>query len=218
MAIDINKIKVFGKFLDPNSGKKPTTGKKCLILIRSDDESVDKSVLKRSLTCTVDGPNNKPEVLWSTAIAEPDIDERTIVGYFVPTKPGKHKLTVKCQGKKLSGSPYEYDVAGECLDISKLLEKVIVMGRGYELGKAFTYNQFVVDCSMVQPPLGNLKVHVKGPERAAANLSIIDNENGTFTIRYKPTSPGTYIIQVKIAETDIPGSPFQVRVTEFLSS
>lgn len=96
--------------------------------------------------------------------------------------------------------------------------QVIVSGRGYELGKAFTYNQFVVDCSMVQPPLGNLKVHVKGPERAAANLSIIDNENGTFTIRYKPTSPGIYTINVKIAETDIPGSPFQVRVTEFLSS
>ncbi|OTF69939.1 filamin repeat containing protein [Euroglyphus maynei] len=123
MAIDIDKIKVFGKFLDPKSDKKPMTGKKCLILIRSDDETIDKSILKQSIKCQVDGPT-KPDVLWSTAISEPDIDERTIVGYFVPTKPGKHLLTVKCQGKKLSGSPFEYNVGGDCLDINKLLEKV----------------------------------------------------------------------------------------------
>lgn len=123
MAIDVNKIKVLGNLLNPSSGKKPVTGKKCLVLIRSDDESLDKSVLKRSITCQMEGPT-KPEVLWSTAIAEPDIDERTVVGYFVPTKPGKHRLTVKCQGKKLPGSPFEYDVIGDCLDIEKLLQKV----------------------------------------------------------------------------------------------
>lgn len=91
-------------------------------------------------------------------------------------------------------------------------------GRAFELGKAFSHNEFVVDCSKVQPPLGTLKVHVKGPERASANLSIVDNENGTFSIRYKPTSPGQYLMAVKIADTDIPGSPFNIRVTEFLSS
>lgn len=96
--------------------------------------------------------------------------------------------------------------------------KVTVHGRAWELGKAFAHNEFVVDCSQVQPPLGSLKVHVKGPERASAHLNIIDNENGTFTIRYKPTSPGLYVMTIKIADTNIPGSPFQVRVTEFLSS
>lgn len=96
--------------------------------------------------------------------------------------------------------------------------QVSVHGRGYELGKAFAHNQFVVDCSQVQPPLGNLKIHVKGPERTSANMQIIDNENGTFTVQYKPTSPGTYIMQIKIADTHIPGSPFSIRVTEFLSS
>lgn len=218
MSIDVNKIKVFGAYLDPNSGKKPTTGKKVPILIRSEDPNLTKTELKRSLACIVDGPT-KPEVLWSAvADQELDIDERTIVGYFVPTKPGKHKLFVKCNGKRVPTAPFEYDVVGESLDISKLLEKVTVHGRGFELGKAFTMNQFVVDCSRVQPPIGNLKVHTKGPERASANLAIVDNENGTFTVKYKPTSPGMYILTVKIAETDIPGSPFQVRVTEFLSS
>lgn len=95
--------------------------------------------------------------------------------------------------------------------------QVTVHGRGFELAKAFTPNEFVVDCSAVQPPIGGLKVHVKGPPRSSAALNIVDNENGSYRIVYKPTSSGMYTLTVKIADTNIPGSPFQVRVTEFLS-
>lgn len=78
-------------------------------------------------------------------------------------------------------------------------------------------NEFVVDCSGVKPVIGSLKVHIKGPERSSAQLNIKDNKNGTYTIQYKPTSCGTYTINVKIADAHIPGSPFAVTVTEFLS-
>lgn len=90
-------------------------------------------------------------------------------------------------------------------------------GRAYELGKAYSVNEFVVDCSRVKQVIGGLKVHVKGPERSSAQLNIKDNKNGTYIIQYKPNSPGMYSISIKIAETHIPGSPFEIRVTEFLS-
>ncbi len=79
-------------------------------------------------------------------------------------------------------------------------------------------NEFTVDCRSVQPVIGGLKVSIKGPERSSAQLNIIDNKNGTFKITYKPTSTGTYTMTVKIANENIPGSPFSIRVTEFLSS
>lgn len=123
--IDINKIKVFGAYLDRSSGRNPMTGKKCPILIKSEDANITKNKLRESLTCTVDGPT-KPEVIWSTvADQEPDFDERTLVAYFVPIKPGKHKLTIRCNGKKLPSTPFEYEVSGEAIDLSKLLEKVL---------------------------------------------------------------------------------------------
>jgi hypothetical protein len=96
--------------------------------------------------------------------------------------------------------------------------QVTVHGRASELGKAYATNEFTVDCRSVQPVIGPIKVHVKGPQRASAQLNIRDNKNGTFKIMYKPTSPGNYTMNIKIADTDIPGSPFSIRVTEFLSS
>ena len=78
-------------------------------------------------------------------------------------------------------------------------------------------NEFFVDCSQVRPVIGNLKVHIKGPERSSAQLNIKDNKNGTYTIQYKPTSCGTYMMTIKIADANIPGSPFAIKVTEFLS-
>ncbi len=93
-----------------------------------------------------------------------------------------------------------------------------VHGRASELGKAFAQNEFVVDCSRVKPVIGSLRVHVKGPERSSAQLNLIDNKNGTFRVLYKPTSSGIYEMDIKIADSHIPGSPLKIRVTEFLSS
>lgn len=122
--IDIEKIKIFGSFLGVNSKKKPQTGKKCLILVKSEQENLTKGDLKKALSLNVDGPT-KPEVLWSTiADDEPEINERTLIAYFVPIKEGKHKLTVRCNGKKISPVPFEYQVEGENLNVEKILEKV----------------------------------------------------------------------------------------------
>jgi len=59
---------------------------------------------------------------------------------------------------------------------------------------------------------------MKGPERSAAQLYIKDNKNGTYNILYKPTSPGMYTMDIKIAGQHIPGSPLIIKVIEFLST
>jgi hypothetical protein len=66
--------------------------------------------------------------------------------------------------------------------------------------------------------IGPLKVHVKAPERSAAHLDIKDNKNGTYNIKYKPTSPGVYTMDIMIAGQHIPGSPLAIKVVEYLST
>lgn len=73
-------------------------------------------------------------------------------------------------------------------------------------------NEFMVDLKEVSPMLGGMKVNIVGPPRARAELDIVDNGDGTFKVRYKPLSSGNYKMDIKIADTHIPGSPCDIKV------
>ncbi|XP_054152525.1 filamin-C-like [Oppia nitens] len=201
------EINVFGPGLSGGE-----TGKKCMIYA-SGASCAD---LDDGLTVAVSGPGgSKVDVM--TDFSKPN-DDGNVEAYYFPLVSGDYKITVRFRGRQLKGSPFTVKITGDVIDAEKLLSRVAVHGRGYELGKAYAMNEFVVDCSGLKPVIGSLRVHMKGPERSAAQLNIRDNKNGTFKVSYKPTSPGMYIMNIKIAETHIPGSPFQVKVTEFLSN
>jgi len=55
---------------------------------------------------------------------------------------------------------------------------------------------------------GSLGLAVEGPSEAAMDCA--DNKDGTATVEYVPTEEGDYVISVKFADEDIPGSPFTV--------
>ncbi|CAG2107508.1 unnamed protein product, partial [Medioppia subpectinata] len=204
--VDVTQIKVFGPGL-----KSGETGKKCLIHV----SGAPISVLDEGLSYSVSGPGGvKPDVITDYAALN---DDGNCEAYYFPLTAGDYKITVRFNGRQVAGSPFTAAVAGSVVNVEKLLSKIELHGKAYELGKAFKMNEFVVDCSMVKPVIGGLKVQIKGPERSSAQLNIKDNKNGTFKICYKPTSPGIYTMNIKIADTHIPGSPFQVKVTEFLS-
>jgi filamin len=80
------------------------------------------------------------------------------------------------------------------------------------LGQALTDNEFTVDSRSVGSVIGPLKVDVKGPLRSKTQVDIKDNENGTYNILYKPTTPGMYTMDIKIAEQHIPDSPLIIKV------
>ena len=92
--------------------------------------------------------------------------------------------------------------------------QVRVIGKASSVGRALVINEFLVDCSRVKPVIGQLMVHVKGPVRSSAHLDIIDNKNGTYQVLYKPILPGVYNMDIKVADTHIPGSPFKIRVMD----
>lgn len=52
---------------------------------------------------------------------------------------------------------------------------------------------------------------IEGPSKA--EISCIDNKDGTCTVTYLPTLPGDYSILVKYNDKHIPGSPFTAKIT-----
>lgn len=52
---------------------------------------------------------------------------------------------------------------------------------------------------------------IEGPSKA--EISCIDNKDGTCTVTYLPTLPGDYSILVKYNDMHIAGSPFIAKVT-----
>ncbi len=86
------------------------------------------------------------------------------------------------------------------------------------LGEALTINEFIVDSRSEGSVIGPLKVDVKGPLRSETRVDIKDNKNGTYNIKYKPTSPGVYTMDIMIAGQHIPGSPLAIKVVEYLST
>lgn len=119
--VDVGAIQVLGSCFDQSN--KPSTGKKCSILLKWSDAKLKREELKRSVKFVFDGPC-KPEMLWSS-VAEADAkDDCCATAYFVPTKAGVYQLTVKFMGKKLRPEPFKIEVVGDDLDVSNLLSKV----------------------------------------------------------------------------------------------
>lgn len=57
---------------------------------------------------------------------------------------------------------------------------------------------------------GGLSLSIEGPSKA--DIECHDNQDGTCLVTYRPTEPGTYIINVKYANENVPGSPFAVNI------
>ena len=48
-----------------------------------------------------------------------------------------------------------------------------------------------------------MSLSIEGPSKA--DIECHDNEDGTCQVTYKPTEPGTYIINIKFADEHVPG-------------
>lgn len=67
------------------------------------------------------------------------------------------------------------------------------------------------DQSGFQLSAGGLSLAIEGPSKA--DISCVDNQDGTCAVSYLPVLPGDYSILVKYNDKHIPGSPFSARIT-----
>ncbi|CDR17728.1 unnamed protein product, partial [Oncorhynchus mykiss] len=58
---------------------------------------------------------------------------------------------------------------------------------------------------------GGLDLAIEGPSKA--DITCVDNKDGTCTVTYLPVLPGDYHILVRYNDKHIAGSPFNARIT-----
>jgi len=142
---------------------------------------------------------------------EPDETGNIHVTYTPPV-PGEYKIIIRVKDKQIKNSPYQCEVIGEGDPKLKKVQLVEVQGKGVIVAKATKENVFFVDARRANLNAG-LAINVKCPERCSAQLNIEDNNDGTFKVKWKPTNPGLYVVNVKVEGVHVPSSPFYVRAT-----
>ncbi|XP_077979659.1 filamin-A-like [Glandiceps talaboti] len=124
---------------------------------------------------------------------------------FTPRETGEHLVSVKKHGRHVTNSPFKINVGPQEIGDAS---KVKVSGLGIAEADAGEIAEFLVDTR--KAGYGGLGVSIEGPSKADINCE--DNGDGTCTVTYRPTEPGSYILNVKYADQHVPGSPFKVKV------
>lgn len=96
--------------------------------------------------------------------------------------------------------------------VEELVKKVKVSGKGLTYAKTQEYNEILVDCRRVFLKDHKLRCSVKSPARCSAMVKLQDNLDGTYSMYYKPTFPGQYLINIRVDDIHVIGSPFSVNV------
>ncbi|KAL3313083.1 hypothetical protein Ciccas_008320, partial [Cichlidogyrus casuarinus] len=127
---------------------------------------------------------------------------------YSPQMEGLHQLEITYEGVAIPGSPHMFSVV-KGFDVSR----VKVFGEGVNSTSAQPLlsgqkTQFTVDVAGAGP--GGLALAVEGPTDAPFHCT--ENGDGTFTVDYTPSCPGTYKFNIKYGDHVVPGSPFYVNV------
>ncbi|RWS00930.1 filamin repeat containing protein 2-like protein, partial [Dinothrombium tinctorium] len=131
---------------------------------------------------------------------------------------GHYEIQVYYQNDHVPGSPFFVHATGEMPkeeippELQEKIEKVKVYGKNLQYGKPLALNKVTIDCSETGIDKKELHVSMASPRRRASIIGLNDNQDGTYTLTYKPTDPGVYKLNVEVQERHVPGSPFNVSV------
>ncbi|MEQ2236763.1 hypothetical protein ILYODFUR_016093, partial [Ilyodon furcidens] len=132
-----------------------------------------------------------------------NLDGRVTVQYS-PTEAGLHEMHIKYNGTHIPESPLQFYVNHASSP------NVTAYGPGLSYGVANKVAAFTVYTDDASE--GGLDLAIEGPSKA--EISCVDNKDGTCSVSYLPTLPGDYNILVKYNNDHIDGSPFTARITE----
>ncbi|CAH1784407.1 unnamed protein product [Owenia fusiformis] len=203
------EYKIIVKFADKHIKGSPFTakisgdsGRKAQLSVGSSSEislKVKETDIS-NLTATIKSPSGAEEPCLLKRLANGHLGIS-----FTPREVGEHLVNVFRDGKHIPNSPFKIYVGESEIGNAS---KVKVYGKGIEEGMANQLNEFTVNTK--DAGYGGLSLSIEGPSKA--DIECHDNEDGSCRVTYKPTEPGTYIINVKFADEHVPGSPFIVKI------
>ncbi|CAJ1055137.1 filamin-A isoform X2 [Xyrichtys novacula] len=166
--------------------------------LRPFDLVIPFTIQKGEITGEVRMPSGK--------VAKPDITDNkdgTVTVKYAPTEAGLHEMDIKYDGIHIPGSPLQFFV--DYMNSGN----VSAYGPGLIHGTVNKPALFTVNTKDAGE--GGLSLAIEGPSKA--DISCLDNQDGTCTVSYLPVLPGDYSILVRYNDKHIPGSPFSARIT-----
>ncbi|XP_077196543.1 filamin-C isoform X2 [Paroedura picta] len=124
---------------------------------------------------------------------------------YLPTEPGEYAINILFAESHIPGSPFKADIK-PVFDPSK----VTASGPGLEHGKVGEVATFMVDCSKAGD--AELTIEIISDSGVKAEVLIQNNSDGTYSITYIPSFPGTYTITIKYGGHAVPKFPARVNV------
>ena len=101
---------------------------------------------------------------------------------------------------------------------SSLVNQVQVTGEGKNVATVGKETSFELSLSSpsatssIPFPIEQLCCQLTDPHHQHIHCSITSTQPGVCTVKYTPTLPGPHQLRITIRDTDIPGSPFTIRV------
>ncbi|CAL2042238.1 unnamed protein product [Caenorhabditis brenneri] len=140
------------------------------------------------------------KIVYGAREITPGIFEYTLV----PEHAVKHKIDVSVGGVSVPGAPFSIKVK-EATDASKLR----IYGPGVE-GPVYSKEptRFTIDATQAGP--GAVEVALADDHGEKVDLDVLDNQDGSFTVKYTAQRPGSYQLNVVFAGEQI--SPIAINV------
>ena len=123
---------------------------------------------------------------------------------YVPSVKGSYTIEVYFSRQLVPGSPFMIQVAS--YDASKVTSSGpgLIGGR---VGKPIT-----VAFDTTQAGESSLSLDIGGPVKI--NPSCTSKKPGIFSVDFKPSKVGVYVLSAKYGSSSVPGSPFSINVTD----
>ena len=122
--------------------------------------------------------------------------------------PGDYQMIVKWGEEEIPGSPFVIPIEGKGREIKP--ELCTAIGDGLTHGKVNEMTKFIVHIPDEAGP-GSLGVSISGPHPPKL-IEIVNNQDGTMDVQYKPLAPGDYKIECTWGGLHIKESPFTAKI------
>lgn len=134
---------------------------------------------------------------------------------YTPAATGTYVVNIKLDQAPLNGNPWRVPVTRTAPDGSKSR----AYGPGLEGGAAYSPADFTVETynrfgTRVADGGDKVEVKVAGPYDMAAQATVHDNKDGTYSVRYEPHDAGEYEVAVTVNGAALPASPYKVTIAK----
>ncbi|XP_022694817.1 filamin-C-like isoform X2 [Varroa jacobsoni] len=122
--------------------------------------------------------------------------------HFTPQEAGPHEIDVNFNGENVPGSPFTCQVVD--------LSCVSAYGDGVDRCPVNSLTTFKI--TTAGQDIGQMAVGVSGPGNDRVPAKMVGNPQIGYTVEYTPTEVGDYLVDLRVNQIPVPGSPFICKV------